>query len=88
MFSGDQLQALTDSYATLRYRYTSLAQSYISFGFKTERAREFATHGFLRRVSTMHHCVERVFELIPPDRDIVPEKSSLMDATVCRTGFG
>lgn len=87
IFSRDQLQALEESYATLYVRYTALAESYIAFDFKTEHAREFATHGFLRRVSTMHHCIERVFYLIPSDRDIVPKKSTLMDATVCIQAF-
>ncbi len=35
----------------------------------------------------MHHCIERVFNLIPPDEDILPERSTLMDATVCIQAF-
>ena len=35
----------------------------------------------------MHHCVESVFELIPPDRDISPDKTTLMNATVCIQAF-
>jgi hypothetical protein len=82
IFSNEQLQVLEESYATLHARYIALAGSYRAFAFRTECAQEFAIGGFLRRVDTMHHCIARVFELIPPDRDITPDKPTLMDATV------
>jgi hypothetical protein len=87
IFSRDQVQALEEGHARLHARYTGLTQAYVAFDLTTERAREFATHGFLRRVSTMHHCIERVVKLIPPDRDITPDKPTLMDATVCIQSF-
>ena len=87
IFSRDQVQVLEEGYDTLYARYTELAGSYKSFAFQTEGAQEFAIGGFLRRVDTMHHCIERVFNLIPPDRDITPDKPTLMDATVCIQAF-
>jgi hypothetical protein len=87
IFSAIQLETLEERYATLYARYSALAGSYASFAFKTDPAREFATQGFLRRVSTTHHCIERMFNLIPLDRDIRPDKPTLMDATVCIQAF-
>jgi hypothetical protein len=87
IFSNEQLQVLEESYATMRARYIALAGSYRAFAFQTESAQEFAIGGFLRRVDTMHHCIARVFELISPDRDITPDKPTLMDATVCIQAF-
>src|ERR1700679_2002743 len=66
VFSPRDMQALHGAYATLQGRLDATVDAYVSFPYKTPRGHEFATRGFLRRLNTMHHCIERVFKLIPP----------------------
>lgn len=62
-FSPRDLQALADSYATLQGRLNSLAEAYAFFPYKSQAGKNYSTQGFLRRFHTMHHCIERVFEI-------------------------
>ena len=68
VFSTTDLSALSDGYATLQPRLDALADAYAFFPYKTQDGKQYATHGFLRRFSTMHHCIERVFPSCRPNR--------------------
>ena len=68
VFSTADLTALTDSYGTLQGRLDALAEAYAFFPYKTPDGKQYATHGFLRRFSTMHHCIERVLLSYLPNR--------------------
>jgi hypothetical protein len=68
VFTLDQLRALAASYATLQERLDAIAIAYASFRYKTLPGRQYATHGFLRCLNTMHHRIERVFEILTSDQ--------------------
>ena len=87
IFTLDQLRALITSYATLQERLDAIATAYASFPYKTLPGKQYATRGFLRRFNTMHHCIERVFELLPPERDKRPADVVLLDAAVYIQSF-
>lgn len=50
--------------------------------FKQQRAFEFAVHGICRRFDTLKHCCERVYELLPPDLEELPESETVKEATI------
>lgn len=50
--------------------------------FQQPRASEYAAHGICRRLGTLIHCAERVYELLPPSLEIVPEEWNVNEATV------
>src|ERR1700722_20301420 len=83
LFDPEVLQTLIERHETVTPRFIALAESYRSFGFRTERAAEYSKHDCLRRVSTMQYCIERVFYIISPDQNIPPQRDTLMEATVC-----
>jgi hypothetical protein len=87
VFIPYDLHALHNAYATLQIRLDALANAYASHSYKTEAGLQYATHGFLRRFSLMHHCVERVFEIIPPEVDEKPPDAILFDATAFIQSF-
>jgi hypothetical protein len=41
----------------------------------------------LRRFNTMHHCIERVFEILPPEQDKRPADAVLLDTAVYIQSF-
>ena len=47
--------------------------------FKEKRANEFFKHGFFRRFNMLFHCIERVFEIYPPNRTKVLEDEERFD---------
>jgi hypothetical protein len=87
MFTRIDLLALAGNYETLQRRFDALADAYAHFPYQTKGGKEYATHGYLRRFSTMHHCIERVFELLPPELAALPDQGVLMDATICIQAF-
>jgi hypothetical protein len=87
IFSLDQLRALAASYATLQERLDAIATAYASFPYKTLPGRQYATRGFLRRFNTMHHCIEGVFEILPPEQDERPANAVLLDTAVYIQSF-
>jgi hypothetical protein len=87
VFSSRDLRALRDSCETLQGRLDTLADAYASFPYTTKAGRDYATQGFLRRFNTMHHCIERVFEILPPEQDGKPTDAILYDATIFIQSF-
>lgn len=87
MFAPNVLETLAENCASIQARNDALAELYIVFNYKTKCGREYATHGYLRRVSIMAHCVKKVFALLPPERDALPDDEFLTDATVCIQAF-
>jgi hypothetical protein len=78
---------LAENLDSLRTKNDAVAEIYVTFGYKTVEGREFATHGFLRRLRMLVHCVERVFDLLPPEQERLPEDDILFDATLYIQSF-
>jgi len=55
--------------------------------FESEKAKEHAIHGFIRRVHILWRCVRKTFELLPPDLEGKPEEDNVKDATVFLHAF-
>ena len=87
IFDPDQLRTLAASYSALQQRLDLVAEAYAFFPYKTQQGGQYATHGFLRRFNTMHHCIERVFAMLPPEQGERPPDPVLLDATVYIQSF-
>ena len=64
-----------------------MISSYLGREFANERAKEFVRHGLCRRLRLMTRCIVKVFDVLPPNSDDVPEPDVLRDVTV-HTGQG
>ncbi|MYA59590.1 MAG: hypothetical protein F4X40_03390 [Chloroflexi bacterium] len=86
-YSDEQLDRIYEEYGELTRKKSRLIKSYVSRQFRDERAAEYARHGFCRRVHLMAHCIQGVFERLPPERARVPEDETVRDATVYLQAF-
>jgi hypothetical protein len=86
-FSAEYVRDLGDSYTSLQARLDESAKVYAIFPYTTQSGREYAHHGFLRRFNMMHHCIEKVFEILPPEQDGRPPDPALLDATAFIQSF-
>ena len=86
-YSDEQLGQIYEDYGELRRKKSRLMETYVSKQFRDERAVEYARHGFCRRIQIMAHCIEGVFETLPPERADVPEDETVRDATVYLQAF-
>lgn len=72
---------------SLPRRRMALGVAYATRGYKTDRAREFATHGLLRRVDTLERCIYQVFDYLPPEMADIPKREPLQNAAIAVQAF-
>ncbi len=63
-------------------RANTLLMKYTYNSWKTDKAREYATHGFSRRVSTLRRALLNVYKIIPPGTVRIPSRDQLYDAQI------
>ena len=68
--------------ASIKHRADHLVLSYSGHRFKNQEAREFAQHGFLRRIGTLRRCIENIFKIIRPNARKIPDRATLYDAQI------
>jgi hypothetical protein len=76
------LKKFEDELAQLNQRYENLFIEVLQLHLTSARAREFAVHGFARRLKIITRCIRRVFEIIPPARSQLPTEHELSDAAI------
>jgi hypothetical protein len=86
-FSNEQLQELSDERGNIASKHVRLMESYLGRKYENARAREYAQHGFIRRIKTLARCVENVFSILPPDLAELPTTNELSDAAINLQAF-
>jgi hypothetical protein len=76
-FSQKTLDELHLGRLQIREQFVVLNGRYHSRSYKSERAREYAVHGFCRRLGTLMRAVDRVYEVLPPEREDIPEREDV-----------
>jgi hypothetical protein len=81
-FSDQQIGDLNEGYSSIPAIATELLQLFMERKYANEKVKEYASHGLSRRIYSMTRCVDRVFEVLPPDRGTIPSREEVLDATV------
>jgi hypothetical protein len=82
IFSDETLNQLADRSATVRMRSRAVVESYLKLTYRSALGAEYAQHGYSRRMSTLARCVNRVFRLLPPEEEGLPDGENLTDAVI------
>jgi hypothetical protein len=86
-FSAQRIAELTQGRNEVRPQYRKLSEKYFARRYNTNRGAEFAKHGFCRRMETLVHITENVFDLLPPDLEAIPDRDDVVSATVAIQAF-
>jgi hypothetical protein len=81
-FSNQELEELQKTHREVFDKYMHLVLSYQTREYKDSRAREYAVHGFSRRVKTLARCIDNVFKIMPPDCANLPSIDDRDDAQI------
>jgi hypothetical protein len=54
---------------------------------RNEAAREYARHGFVRRLGTLKRCIENVYSRYPPERFDKPSRNECLDLAINLQSF-
>jgi hypothetical protein len=86
-FSPEQIENLRIGLSEIRPKFLALQEQIVLHPFKTDAAREHADHGLSRRLGTLARCIERTFELLPPELADIPERPVTLDAAISIQAF-
>jgi hypothetical protein len=86
-FSQKQIVELDESRRELPGQYLKLLLHFQARTYKSPRAKEYAFHGFGRRLGILLRAIDRVFTILPPEREDIPERDEVEDATIAIQAF-
>lgn len=87
LYSDAQITELHEGRTTANRAFANLRERYLVRGYKDARAEEHAQHGFSRRLGTLIRAVDLLFDLLPPELDAIPERDTVVDATIAIQSF-
>ena len=61
--------------------------AYVARNYKDLQAQEYDKQGFSRRVKTLARCIDKIFEILPPNRIELPSSEELSDAAIYLQSF-
>lgn len=79
-YTEQQIAQFGDHHAEWLRREDELTTRMVTRNFRQDETPEFVRHGLSRRLATLKHSLDRVFEALPPDEQ-QPSREALMDAT-------
>lgn len=85
LYTPDAIAQLYGRLSKIQPDFDELRLRFLTRSYRTEPAKEFTTHGFLRRVSMLEHCIDRIFQTCPPESKESPE--NLSDTTLFIQAF-
>jgi hypothetical protein len=86
-FSAEDLTKLHQGREEAQRRFIELRQRYILRNYRSDRAREHGTNGFGRRLGILVRAIDQVYEILPPEREDIPERNDVIDATIAIQSF-
>jgi hypothetical protein len=78
----EQIEDLLDALEQLQSKHDQLVLTFNHRAYISDKAAEYARHGYMRRVGTLKRCIENVYTLIPPETDVIPDRNVLHDAQI------
>jgi hypothetical protein len=81
-YAAAQTHQLMDELRQAQARGEALVEAILLHPFADPIAQEYARHGFVRRIHTLMRALARIFEVLPPDVAEIPERDTVLDATI------
>jgi hypothetical protein len=86
-FSEAQIAQLYDGRSKANDTFADLRGRYLMRTYQNTQASEHAQHGYSRRLGTLIRAIDLVFDLLPPELDAIPERDTVVDATIAIQSF-
>jgi hypothetical protein len=86
-FSDEALAEMKQKRRMTSFKQRELVEVFLSRPYRSEVAKEQAHHGVGRRLSSLAHSLERVFAILPPENERVPDKETRIEADVFIQAF-
>lgn len=81
-YNQKNLADLRSKFQSIGPKTDRLLVRFVAHEFAEEKAREYARHGFARRIQTLRRCIQNVFKIVSPTSIKTPSKEKLHDAQI------
>lgn len=86
-FSAEDVDELNKAKDDLHETFGALKDKLIVRVFKSDRARSYAFEGLVRRLDTMIRAIDYVFNILPPEKEDIPDRDDTVAATILIQSF-
>jgi len=86
-YSEDMLNRMYAQLDAVPGKAAALREAFILRTYRHDRGREYASHGFGRRLNILERCIEKVFSILPPEQTELPTREQLFDADIHLQAF-
>src|SRR5262245_28366047 len=86
-FDSDHLRRLADGVAAVPRKTQELTHLFLVRKYVSALAQEYAHHGVCRRLAVLARCIDRIYNLLPPALDEVPDQEVRTDAVIFIQAF-
>jgi hypothetical protein len=86
-FSAQDIVDLNKAKDDLHDKFDTLKDALIARKFTTDRGRAYAFEGLVRRLDTMIRAIDYVFDVLPPEKEDVPDTDDTVAATILIQSF-
>lgn len=86
-FSAERIVELNAGRDEVHRQFRTLQERFVFRKYKSDRAAEFAKHGFCRRLETLMRTIDQVYELLPPEQEDIPDRDNVVDAATAIQAF-
>jgi hypothetical protein len=74
-YNQKNLADLRSKFQSIGPKTDRLLVRFVAHEFAEEKAREYARHGFARRIQTLRRCIQNVFKIVSPTSIKTPSKA-------------
>jgi len=86
-YSKEGIEQMAAEYEATSKKRDAIFVLFMRHAFQNEKAYEYATQGYMRRLNTLLRCLQNVFTMLPPESVDVPKRDVLTDATINLQAF-
>lgn len=86
-FPKEEVDRLNQRRADVETLFSKLQDAILARTFKSGRAQEYARQGLGRRLDEMSRSIAFIFELLPPEKEDIPERDDRIAATMLLQSF-
>lgn len=86
-YKKEHLKKIQEVHLQMQEKTNDLVILFTRFIFSSEKAGEYARHGFARRIQVLSRCIQNIFRIIPAGTVKVPKRERLHDATINLQAF-
>jgi hypothetical protein len=81
-FTQEHIAQMREKLQMIAPKTDRLLLNYVAHNFTDIKAKEYAHHGFVRRIQTFARCIQNVFKIVPLGTAKIPSKARLYDAQI------